>query len=463
MLRKFYYDPEYYKNLFRLAAPILVQYVISNLLNIIDIAMIGKLGEAAIAAVGVCNQLFFVMVLFFFGINSGAGIFAAQYFGKGDHDAIRRVTVLGLGLSLLIGLVFTLISQLFPSQLVGIYTADPEVIRIGARYLRIVGLGYIPTSITMAFVTSLRATRQVRLPMIVSTIALALKTALSYALIFGLFGMPELGTDGAAIGTVVARLVECGVLVGFIYGTKNIIAFKRIKLDSYTPEFMSRFLRTILPVAINEMVWSLAVMANNIVYGHIGTAAFAAINVVTSIESLVFVLFMAFGEATGIMIGNKIGEKDKNGAFTYGVRSLSIGFTGALMIGVIIFSLATRIASFYHLEAETINYLVRLIQVFSLILWLRVSNFFIIIGILRAGGDTKMCLILDTLPIWLIGVPTAVITGLILKLPIYEVYLLVHIEELIKLFFGLRRVLSKKWIHDLVHHEEPLPPEAAVI
>lgn len=463
MLRKLYYDPDYYKNLLRLAFPILVQYIISASLNIIDVAMIGSLGEESLAAVGVCNQLFFVMNLFFFGVNSGAAVFTAQYFGKGDHNAIRRVTVLGLTLSMSIGVLFTLISQLFPSQLVRIYTNDPEVIRIGAQYLRIVGIGYIPTSITMAFSSVLRSTREVRLPMLVSSAALALKTFIAYVLIFGAFGIESWGANGGAAGTAVARIFEVVVLVTLVYKLKKIVAFRRIMPKSYTREFLRKFFRTVLPIAFNEVAWATAVMANNIVYGHVGTEAFAAVNIVTSIEGLVFVIFMAFGEGSGILIGNMIGAKDKDAAYIYGVRSLSIGFAGAVATGAIIFSLAPVIGHLYKLEPITVDYTIRLIRVFSSILWLRVSNFFIIIGLLRSGGDTRFGLKLDVIPIWLLGVPTAVVTGLILHLPIYTVYLMVHIEEVVKLGIGLWRVFSKRWIHDLVHSDDPLPPEASYV
>ncbi len=210
-------DQGFYPVLFRLALPIAAEQFVMNALNAVDVLMIGQLGATAVAAVGLANQIFFLLSLFLFGVGSGSAVFSAQFWGRGDVANLRRVLGISLRLGLAGGVLFSLAAILAPGRLLAFYTHDPAVIAAGSGYLRTVGLCYVPTAISMIFGIILRSTRHIKVPIAVSVSALILKTLLAYGLIFGKFGLPALGIMGAAIATVIARCLECAAILTLSY------------------------------------------------------------------------------------------------------------------------------------------------------------------------------------------------------------------------------------------------------
>lgn len=443
-------DRSYYTSLAQIALPIIAQNLISSSLNLIDVGMIGQLGETAVASVGLANQVFFLLMLMLFGTYSGVGVFAAQYWGKGDLQGVRKVLGIGLGIGLTGSLIFTLLALLAPRTALGFYTEDPAVIAAGASYLRIVGWGYMVTAVTFAFSSVLRNTGYVRVPMVVSIIALSIKTLLNFGLIFGNFGLPKLGVEGAAIATLIARLLEVALMLSITYLRKLPPAAKLSELVGFDREFLTRVLKTSMPVLINEMLWSFGITTYNAVYGRIGTDAVAAVNIVASIENLAFVIFMGVSEATGIIIGHRIGAGEEHRAFGYARQTLIISTVGAILMGLGLVLLTDFILGFYKLSDASIENARNILRVIGFLLWVRVGNMTIIVGVLRAGGDTRFSMVLDAGTVWLVGVPLAVIGGLVLHLPVYIVYLMISCEEMVKYGVGLWRVLSKRWINNLV-------------
>ncbi len=443
-------DRFYYTTLLRISLPIVAQNLITSSLNLIDVAMIGQLGETAIASVGLANQIFFLLMLMLFGTYSGVGVFTAQLWGKGDRQGIHKVLGIGLGIGLTGSFLFSLLALGAPRTALGLYTQDPAVIATGASYLRIVGWAYMIFAVTAAFSSILRNTGFVRVPMVVSITALSLKTLLNFGLIFGNFGLPKLGVEGAAIATLVARLLECVLMLSVSYLRKLPPAAKLRELVGFDRAFLTRVLKTSLPVLVNETLWSFGITTYNMVYGHIGTDAVAAVNIVASIENLAFVIFMGVSEATGIMIGHRIGAGEEHRAFGYARQTLIMSTIGAIMLGGTLILLSDFILSFYKLSDASLANAQNILRVIGSLLWIRVGNMTIIVGVLRAGGDTRFSMILDAGTVWFVGVPMAIIGGLVLHLPIYVVYLMVMCEEMVKWGIGIWRVASKRWINNLV-------------
>lgn len=443
-------DHSYYAALFRIALPIIAQNFVSSLLNVIDVTMIGQLGEVSIASVGLANQVFFLMILMLFGAYSGVGVFTAQFWGKRDVTSIRKVLGIGLMIGLTGSLLFTVLALLLPRPVLNFYTQDPAVIDAGSSYLGIVGWSYCITAVTFAYSSVLRSTGHVRVPMVVSIAALSLKTLLNYGLILGNLGLPALGVEGAAIATLIARLVEMTALLVVVYVRKLPPAARIAEMIGFSREFLARVLKTSLPVLFNEMLWSLGVTTYNMVYGRIGTEAIAAVNVASSIESLAFVLFMGIADATGILIGNRIGAGDEEHAFSSARQSLLLTVTGAILVGLVILVVSQPILGFYNMSEQAALNARNILRVMGLALWIRTTNLVVFIGVLRAGGDTRFCLVLDAGSVWLVGVPLALLGGLVLGLPVYQVYLMVVAEEAVKLGIGFWRFLSRRWITNLV-------------
>jgi putative MATE family efflux protein len=417
----------------------------------IDVLMVGQLGETSVAALGLANQIFFLLILFLFGVSSGTAIFTAQYWGKGDMENIRKVLGICLAIAVCVAAVFSLAATLIPEKLMSFYTEDPEVIKLGSDYLRIVGLSYVLMAVSVSYISILRSITMVRMTVIVSVLGLALKTAIAYILIFGYFGFPALGVRGAAIGTVMGWTFETVLLLVMVYVLKTPLAGNPFTFFHFDRGFLFNVLRTTMPAAINEIVWSFGITTYNAVYARIGTDSIAAININATLEELVFVLFIGLGNACSVMVGNKIGQKDKEAAFEYSRRFTILAVMLALMGGTGVFFARDFVADLYPLSPPALFNLRNIMLIYSFSAWLRVFNFILFIGALRAGGDTKYAMFMELFSIWFIGVPAAVIGGFVLHLPVYYVYALVLLEEAVKAIVIFRRFVSRKWIHDLVN------------
>ncbi len=442
-------DKHFYSQMFKIALPITAQNLVLASLNLVDNIMIGGLGETAIAGVGLANQYFFLLNLLLFGIVSGSSIFTAQFWGSKDIKNIRKV----LGISIISGgagaFLFTVGGLLFPDEILGIFSKDPSVIQLGTEYLRIVAFSYVITAVTFAYSFNLRSTGNVKTPLVVSVIALGTNTALNYLLINGYMGFPRMGAAGAAVATVIARVLELALLLWIVYSKQDVVAASIKEMTDLTSGFVKQFFKVTLPVILNESMWALGVTMYAIAYARMGTEVIASINITSTIERIVWVVFMGFGNACAVMIGNKIGSGDDRQVFTYAKRFAIIGPAAAILTGLIVILISPWVLTPYKVSPIVMEYARKNLIVFCLFMWAKVFNYINIVGVLRSGGDTTFCLMLDTGGVWLIGVPLAFLGGLVFHLPIYWVYALVQVEEVIKLIIGIPRLTSKKWIKNL--------------
>ena len=434
-----------------IAVPVAFQQLITAGLNMIDVLMVGQLGETSVAALGLANQIFFLLILFLFGVTSGMSIFTAQFWGKGDTEQIRHVLGICLTVAVSVAALFSLAAVFLPERLMSFYTEDAEVIKLGSDYLRIVGLSYIFTAISISYISVLRSITQVALTVIAAVLALALKTLIAYMLIFGIAGLPALGVRGAAIGTCFGWIFEAVLLVVFVYVRKTPLAAHPFSLFRFNRPFLLNVLKTSMPAAVNEVLWSFGITTYNAVYARIGTDAIAAVNINATIEELVFVLFIGLGNACSVLVGNKIGAGERDLAFEYGRRFTILGVVIALAGGMIVLALREPVIGLYQISPSAADNLRGLMLVFALSAWLRMFNFILFIGALRAGGDTRYAMFTELFSVWVIGVPSALIGGFVLHLPVYWVYAMVLLEEAVKAIIIFRRYLSRKWIHDLVN------------
>lgn len=442
-------DREYYALLFKTTLPIALQNFISSALNAVGVLLIGQLGDTAVAAVGLANQIFFLLNLMLFGITSGSAIFTAQFWGKGDLAAIRKVTGLCLGLVLAAGLLFTVVALFFPGPALSLYSADPAVIREGSQYLGIVGLSYLATGVSFALAGQLRATGNVRTPMLVSVVALGLGTLLNYLLIFGELGLPALGVRGAALGTGIARLLECAAMLAVTYLGRLPVAFRLADLRGLTWAFVRRLMSTVLPVTANETFWSVGYSIYSVVYAHISTEAIAAINITSTIEGMANFAFLGLASASAIMIGNRIGAGEEQVAYQYARRSLALSAGLGVAVGALIILLSDTLVSYYNISELTAANLRGILIVLGFAFWMRVSNMTLIVGVLRSGGDTRFSFFLDVGTVWLVGIPMALLGAFVFHLPIYWVFAMVMADEITKVSGGTYRLFSRKWINNL--------------
>ena len=449
MLGSLFIDKKFITTMFRLASPIMIQNLIFSSLGLVDGLMIGQLGEGAVAAVGIANQIFFLVNLLLFGVTSGTAIFIAQYWGQQDIKRIQSVLGISLVMSTAGSLVFSLAGILVPLKVIGIFTTDPEVLFMGRQYLQLVAFSYVLTAITYCYSSALRSTENVRLPMLVSLLVLSLNTLLNYCLILGNFGFPALGVKGAAIATVISRFLETGLIVWIIYRRKLPVAARILAYFNYKILPTKKFFNTILPVIATEIAWSFGIATYNVVYARIGTESIAAINIAATLDRIIFVVFIGLGNACAIMIGNRIGAGERDLAIKYGKKYLLLGIIGAITFAGLMMALTNPLLSLYKVSNETILYTFRIMIVMALSLPIRSLNLIVLIGILRSGGDTRYAFFIDAGVIWSIGVPLAFLSAFVFDLPVYWVYSIIMAEEVVKLCLGLYRFFSNRWINML--------------
>jgi putative MATE family efflux protein len=442
-------DREYLNDLFRFAVPISIQVLVTSLLTFTNMLMIGQLGDASVAAVGLANQLFFLLNQVLLGMSNGSAIFSAQFWGKGDTKNLHKVMGLGLSTSSVITILFMLLVFFFSNPILALFTEDLNILGPGSEYLRIASLSYIALAITLNYYALLRSTGHVNLTVAVAILGLVLEVVVNYTLIFGNFGMPAFGLKGAAIGFCAARFFECGLILWVTYSGKYTSAFAFGEMYGASPVLFKQFYSISLPVAFTEMLWALGITAYQVIYARMSTEAVAAVNIANTVVGLAFVYVSGIAGASNILIGNRIGRGEEKTAFLYGKRVLLLGVYGALLMGGVMFLFSEKIVSLYQVSAAVKKYLYIILVMSSFMLVIKVLNSLIKIVILRSGGDTRFSFFLDTCSLWLVGVPIAFLAAFVFHLPVYYVFLFTIIEELIKLVIGLVRFRSGKWINDL--------------
>jgi putative MATE family efflux protein len=453
-VREFYRDPDYFPNIRKIALPIMIQQLVFSGLNMLGVIFVGQKGDASVAAVGLAGQIAFLLNLVHFGIISGAAMFTAQFWGKHDIPNLRRVLGLCLMLAITASLIFFSLAQLLPSQILSIYSKDPVVVELGTGYIRIFSWTFLFFAVTFSYALVMRSTGDVKTPTAVSVGALLISTFLSYSLIFGKFGLPELGIQGAAVAAVIARFLECVTLLLVIYTRGSPVAASLRELTGFDRVFVGRVIKPMLPVILNELFWSMGITTYNIIYGRMGTQAYAAINIVSTIEQVAFVVFIGISNATSVLVGNRIGAGQEEEAYRYAGRSLGIGMVGGLILGIVLQFVKAPILALYNVSPEVIQNAGSIINVVTFFLWIRVNNMTTVVGILRAGGDTRFSLFLDGMIIWIVGVPMAYLGAFVFDFPVYLVYLCAMSEEATKWILGIQRYLSRKWINNLTVHVE---------
>lgn len=442
-------DFKFYKRLVILTLPIIIQNLINSLLNMADTVMIGRLGEVELASVGIANQFFFFYSLILFGINAGGAMFISQYWGKNDVENIRKTMAISLFSTIIISLVFTFIGITVSENIIKVFNPDFHVVFYGSSYLKIVAFSYLFTGVTVSFAFASRSIENTILPMIANMVGLFVNIVLNYALIFGNLGLPELGVRGAAIATVIARIIEALLIIFYIYYNKLIIDIKVRDIGLIDKRFVKIILIGTLPILINEFVWGLGNITYNIIYARIGVSATATMQISTTIMNLFMIVIMGLGNSSVVVIGKEIGANNIENAKLFGKRLYKTSLVVGVFIAIVVFTNAENLVALFNMPENVLLDTKVTLQVNSIILLLRTYNFMMIVGILRAGGDSKYAVITQGVTMWLIGIPLAYVGAFIFKIPIYGVIGLSTLEELIKMIILSRRFNSGRWVQNI--------------
>lgn len=442
-------DRPFYRQLLVLAAPIMLQNFIASSLNMFDTLMIGQLGENEVAAVGVANQVFFLFNLVANGAAAGCSIFLSQFWGGGDRRSVHKVVGLGLLMNLCIGLLFTGAACAFPGPIIGLFSDDQAVISLGIEYLLLAALSYAFTSVSFLLAGAMRSVGKAWPPMIISAGAVLVNIALNQVFIFGELGAPAMGVRGAALATLIARVVEMALMLVFCFLPSSPLRGRLREYISFTPAFTGKVLLKTLPILLNESCWAVGTMLYVRAYGHIGTHAIAASQICNTVQNLFMVACFSLASSSLVMIGNQIGAGRREQAVIYSRRFSKLALLVGLILGIAVALSAPAILTLFKVSERAARAAVAMLRIFSLIAPIRVLNVVLIVGVFRGGGDAGFSLAAEGITMWTIGVPLAFLGAVTLRLPVEQVVLLITLEEIVKCVIALFRLRSNRWLHEV--------------
>ncbi|KKL75112.1 hypothetical protein LCGC14_2058170, partial [marine sediment metagenome] len=414
-------NKEFYPKLLKIAVPTIIQFLVSSLLNFLDIFMIGQLGTDEVAAVGIVSRIIFVSILLMVGIGSGAAVLTAQYWGKRDIPKVKRILGIALLLTSIVSMIFATCTLLIPRELVALFTEDVNVQDIGIGYLRLIGISQIFFGLSIAFFSVLISTENAKTTMIATIIALLFDTLISYCLIFGLFFFPKLGVIGTGIGTLCGRIIQFVIIFSASYLLKLPTAGKLREFFSFSKNLFKQYSIRSSPVIFQNFLWGLGSVMVSLVYARISTESIAAANIAASVEAICLLFLTGIGISAATMIGNRIGAGEEEKAENYAKKFLIISYIISFIIMITLLLIKDSIAASYNITSLSKSYVSNLILIMALIVWAKASNILFYTGILKGGGDTHFCMALDIGGIWLITVPIAFITAFVFHLPVYLV------------------------------------------
>lgn len=440
---------EFNKEMINVAVPITIQNFFQSGVSVIDQIMVGQLGSVSITGAGLGGKFSSIFSVTVSAIAAGAGILISQYYGNKNKKGISDSFIYNLYFALILGGFFTLISVIMPVRLMAIYSTDSAAIHASASYLRIIAAGFIPMTLTLIISTLLRCLGYARYPMCASIISVIMNTVLNYFLIFGKFIFPEMGLEGAAWATVIARMSEFLLVLIFFLRVKNredvYISF-HISLNR---EFIKKALIILYPILICEFLWSLGENGYAMIYGRIGTDACAAMTLTNPIQSLLIGAFSGIAAAACIITGKALGDDRYEDAYAMSVKMMRIGAAGSVGLGILLSLSAVYYVKIFPVENFIRNDTVYILYAFSILLFAKVLNMILGGGILRSGGNTKIIMGIDIVGTWMFGMPMGFAAAFTFNLPIYIVYFILSLEECVRLIISLIVFKKRIWMKNI--------------
>ena len=439
----------FYRTVIALVVPMALQNLINVGVTAADVIMLGAVGEDALSGASLAGQVQYIMTLFLFGLTSGATVLTAQYWGKGDKDAIEKILGIAVKTAVFVTALFTAAALAAPGLLLRIFTSDPVVIAEGIKYLRIVAFTYVMIGITQAYLYIMRSVERVIVATVVYLLSLICNIIMNSIFIFGLFGLPAMGGSGAALGTLCARILEVVLVAGYARFFNKDIKL-RLRYVIHTDKVLfGDFMKYALPVVINEVMWGLGTAANTAILGHMGSPVVAANSVAQVARQLATVVSFGLSSAAAIYLGKTIGEKKMEHARAYAKRFIGLSLIMGVLGGAVILIASPVASAFLSLSAEAKDYLRIMFFVMSYFVVGQAFNTTMVVGIFRSGGDTRFGLILDVSTMWCCSILLGFLAAFVFKLSVLVVYMILMSDEIIKIPITSWRYRSCKWLRDV--------------
>lgn len=442
----------FWKKLKPLVFPIAFQQLMLSLVSTSDALMMGLIDQSSLSAVSLASQIAFVLNLFMSGFTSGGSILAAQYWGKGSKPDVEQVFVIMLRPAVIVGALFTAAAMFAPKLLMRIFTPDETLIQLGAEYLQAVSLSYLLTCIGQCYLTIMKNSGRAVTASVIVSVGVVFNIVFNAILIFGLFGAPALGARGAAIATVLTRVME------LVWGLIDTAKPDRIKLrkehfNKKLPLSPTYWQQT-LTVTGNFLVWGVGLTMGSVILGRLGSDAVAANSIASVMKNLIACFCMGLGAGGSILVGNELGAGNLETGKAYGGKVVKLALISGAVSAALMIGLTPVILQLADLTAQAKEYLRWMIVICAVNMIGMSNNSAIISGIFTAGGDTKFGFICDTITLWGIVVPLGLLAAFVLDLPVLAVYVIINMDEIVKLPAVFRHYKKYKWVKNLTVQEE---------
>ncbi len=445
----------FYRKLMMVGIPMVIQQVIAVTLNLADTIMVGKVGENALAAVGAANQIYFIFGVVLFGVFSGAAVHAVQYWGIRDIVSLRRIIGIDYTVCLALAVPVIFFVYLTAPFLIGLFADEAEVITLGTDYLRIACFSYLFSGLTFVIAYNSRAIQDVTVPTIINGCAILINITFNYLLIYGKYGFPKLGVEGAAIATLLARVLECIAMHLSIYLRKEYpLKAKLCELLSYSKDLFVTVMKTAIPVIITEGLWAVSVSCIFAAYGKISASAFAVSQVAVTVTDFFQTVYFGLGNASAVLLGEVLGQGKKKLTYQYSRNILKVTWVLNVIMTAVILFMRTPIANIYNFTPETTGMLMKALLVYAFAMTPKMLSYMMICAIFRPGGDTMFCMYVDVACNIGLQVPLAYSSVLLFDLPLHWAMAAVASADVLKIFICYYRYFTKRWMNVFTGREE---------
>lgn len=439
---------DFYRQMFKLAIPIIIQNLLSAAVNSSDVIMLNYVGQSAISAVSLAANYSNILFMVYYGLGTGASLLCAQYFGKKNMQAIHAVEGIALRFSLAISALVALAAFTIPQRMLLLFTSDQELIAIGSSYIRIMGIAYLCWGVTEIYLAILRSIGRVTISMALNMLAFGLNILLNAVFIFGLFGAPKLGVTGVAIATASSRLIQLIACVIVSLLSKD-VKLNPIYMFIRSKTLLNDFIHLSLPALGNDLSWSVAFSMYSVILGHLGTEAVAANSLVTVVRNVGSVFCFAIASAGTILLGRVMGQGELEKSKSYASGMLKMTVVAGAVGGVIVLAVTPFVLRFASLNDTAMHYLKYMLLINSYYIMGSAVNTALIAGVFRAGGDTKFGLICDTIDMWVYAVPLGFFAAFVVKLPVLWVYFLLCTDEFVKWPWVIHHYRKGEWAKNI--------------
>ena len=441
---------QFYINILVLSLPVILQQLLRVSVDTLDSIMLGHIDQLQMSAVSQAQQIFFIFYTVCCGIGAGCCVLVAQYWGKHDRDTIKTLGAIGIKGAAVFGVIFAVLVMLWPDKFLRIYSNDPELIRIGASYLRIAAVMYPVCAVSTVMFAWCRGIEEMSVSFTTNAISYPLNVFLDYCLIFGKFGMPELGIQGAALGAVIARVVELLILSHFVFKKDKKISMNLTDLNRKDKRLTKDFWMVSAPIIGHELIWSTGTTAGSSITGQMGTTIVSGYNVANVFYQLVSSLMNGVLHACSVVMGKTIGSgSDKEQIQKEAYSMIMIGLVGGTFMGIVTLIFGGSFVGLYALEPDAVVYATNFMLIFAAIWPFSGVEMTGMVAVLRAGGDGKMGLICDIFSMWLLTIPAAAVCAFFMGASPYLVVAIIKANIAIEAIVAVLRIFSGKWIRNL--------------